>query len=181
MANRQQITAGHVNSLSISSNGSILSALATGGPAGTEGRGVRVVLTDDTIRGILAHLALDTRWAAALLALGTSPRVLAATRELRHFPGTVGERAELTERMKRAMDTQDADLSVGKARGTRPPRAVLNLPRIPWIDLDIDDSYAWCVSLASAIARAHELGQVTELHGPDNAAVALITPPGGPS
>lgn len=119
MTNRQQIIAGHVNSLSISKNGSILSAMVTGGPVSAQGRGVRVVLADDTLRGMLAHLALDARWAAALMALGQSARVLASSRELQHFPGTVGERAELTERMKQAMDTQDADLAVDQAQGTQ--------------------------------------------------------------
>lgn len=133
MNNRKPVTAGHVNSLSISGNGSILTAMATDGPAGIEGRAVRVVMTDDTIRGILAHLALDARWAAALMVLGLSPRVLAATANLRHFPSTVGERADLTALMKRAMDNQDAELAVDEAQGTqtRLRQGSHNHPRTP--------------------------------------------------
>lgn len=130
---RQGILAGHVSGLHLKRDENRLTALAVGGPSGTEGRGVSILMTDDTIRGILAHLALNARWAAALMVLGLSPRVLAATANLRNFPSTVGERAELTDRMKRAMDTQDAELAVDEAQGTqtRLRQGSHNHPRTP--------------------------------------------------
>jgi hypothetical protein len=63
---------------------------------------------------------------------------------------------------------------------TRLPADILTMPAVPWIDMDEDDAYAWYVSLAGAIARAHELGRTTELRGPDGAPVAVIAPPPAP-
>lgn len=60
---------------------------------------------------------------------------------------------------------------------TRLPADVLTMPAVPWIDMDEDDSYAWYVSLAGAIARAHELGRTCELRSPDGKPVAEIGPP----
>lgn len=184
MTHRRQISAGRAHSLSISKNGSILSAMVTGGPVSAEGRGVRVTLTDDELRGILAHLALDTRWAAAFLALGRSARVLAASRELQYFPGTVGDRAHLTEIMRLAMDDQDTDLLVDKAQGTQTRLGIqsfhareqahrLSLPPAP--PLSNHEVHAALVSLGGAIVHA-EAGCVTELVRPDGTVAARIVP-----
>lgn len=174
MTNRQQIIAGHVNSLSISKNGSILSAMVTGGPVSAQGRGVRVVLADDTLRGMLAHLALDARWAAALMALGQSARVLASSRELQHFPGTVGERAELTERMKRAMDTQDADLAeAGVSPYDNNGVHRLNLPATA--PEGEGEMYAALAAFGGTVVHA-EAGCVTELVRPDGTVAARVVP-----
>ena len=181
---RKMITADHVNGLEVSKDANVLTAMVTDGPANAGGRGVQVFMTDDTIRGILARLALDTRWAAALLTLGQSARVLAATRGLQHFPSTVGERADLAERMRLAMEEQDAELAVDKAQGTqtrlgtqalraRQQAHRLNLPPAP--PLSNHEMYAALVSWGGAVVHA-ESGCVTELVQPDETVAARIVP-----
>jgi hypothetical protein len=61
------IPAAHVSGLSLGTPGqNTLTAVAGGGVRGTDGRPVRLVMTDAEVRGIIARLAVDPRWSAAI-------------------------------------------------------------------------------------------------------------------
>jgi hypothetical protein len=104
MTTRMGIQAAHPNGLHIQRDENILSAMTVSGPAGCERRGVAVRMTDADIRGVLAKLALDPRWSAALDVLAAAgfpmgPQAPDADRER--------YRRHLCERMAEAMASTD--------------------------------------------------------------------------
>jgi hypothetical protein len=111
---RKQYTAGHVNALHLEQDASYLSAMITDGPAGSGGRNARVFMDDDTLRGLLAHLATDTRWSAAFDAViaDRAARETEAAQTRRITPDQLASRERLAEAMRSAMTARDSAFGV---------------------------------------------------------------------
>jgi hypothetical protein len=105
---RKMITADHVHGLHLEKNASYLSAMATDGPSNVGGRGVRVHVSDEAMRLLLAHMAMDPRWSAAFDAVAADREArIAETAGTRTLPERLRSRARLAEAMRSAMAARD--------------------------------------------------------------------------